>query len=121
MASMVLRLLFNILCFIDRHQYIQLTDKKQFYIFLFLLHCLYKQWVYIQFLCIRVMIGGKMQDYLLESLKLQRIDFFIKLVAASECSDEEKRLAIQWVSELTDELMAKIRSHEYSRSTEVSS
>lgn len=51
-----------------------------------------------------------MQDYLLESLKLQRIDFFIKLVAASECSDEEKRLAIQWVSELTDELMAKIRS-----------
>lgn len=121
MASMVLRLLFNILCFIDRHQYIQLTDKKQFYIFLFLLYCLYKQWVYIQFLCIRVMIGGKMQDYLLESLKLQRIDFFIKLVAASECSDEEKRLAIQWVSELTDELMAKIRSHEYSRTTEVSS
>lgn len=35
-----------------------------------------------------------MQDYLLESLKLQRIDFFIKLVAASECSDDEKRLAI---------------------------
>ncbi|EMU71096.1 putative levan regulatory protein [Escherichia coli MP021552.12] len=57
----------------------------------------------------------------MESLKLQRIDFFIKLVAASECSDEEKRLAIQWGSELTDELMAKIRSHEYSRSTEVSS
>ena len=62
-----------------------------------------------------------MQDYLLESLKLQRIDFFIKLVAASECSDEEKRLAIQWVSELTDELMAKIRSHEYSRSMDVTS
>ena len=33
-------------------------------------------------------IGGKMQDYFLESLKLQRIDFFLKLVAASECSDE---------------------------------
>lgn len=48
-----------------------------------------------------------MQDYLLESLKLQRIDFFIKLVADSECSDEEKRLAIQWVSELTDELWQK--------------
>ncbi|HGW1481277.1 TPA: hypothetical protein ACNPUW_004101 [Escherichia coli] len=55
-----------------------------------------------------------MQDYFLESLKLQRIDFFLKLVAASECSDEEKRLAIQWVSELTDELMAKIRNYEYS-------
>ncbi|MEH0359708.1 hypothetical protein PMP48_028320, partial [Klebsiella pneumoniae] len=25
-----------------------------------------------------------MQDYFLESLKLQRIDFFLKLVAASE-------------------------------------
>ena len=62
-----------------------------------------------------------MQDYFLESLKLQRIDFFIKLVAASECSDEEKRLAIQWVSELTDELMEKIRNHEYSRAMGVSS
>lgn len=64
-----------------------------------------------------------MQDYLLESLKLQRIDFFIKLVAASECSDEEKRLAIQWVSELTDELtdelMKKIRVHEYNRSMDL--
>ena len=56
-----------------------------------------------------------MQDYFLESLKLQRI----KLVAASECSDEEKGLALQWVSELTDELMAKIRSHEYNRSMDV--
>ncbi|HHE4934229.1 TPA: hypothetical protein ACPFPS_001360 [Enterobacter hormaechei] len=60
-----------------------------------------------------------MQDYLLESSKLQRIDFFIKLVAASDCNEEEKRLAIQWVSELTDELMAKIRNHEYSRTTGV--
>ncbi|MGG7447822.1 hypothetical protein ACQ3G7_17355 [Kosakonia oryzendophytica] len=60
-----------------------------------------------------------MQDYFLESVKLQRIDFFIKLVATSECSNEEKGLAIQWVSELTDELMAKIRSHEYSKSMEV--
>ena len=64
-------------------------------------------------------IGGKMQDYFLESLKLQRIDFFLKLVAASECSDEEKGLALQWVSELTDELMAKIRSHKYNRSMDV--
>ncbi len=65
-----------------------------------------------------------MQDYLLESLKLQRIDFFNKLVAASDCSEEEKRLSIQWVSELTGELMAKLRSHEYSRlmsATELSS
>jgi hypothetical protein len=42
-----------------------------------------------------------------------------KLVAASECDDEEKRLAIHWVSELTDELMAKIRAHEYNRSMDL--
>jgi hypothetical protein len=57
-----------------------------------------------------------MQDYFLESLKLQRIDFFIKLVAASDCSEQEKALAIQWVSELTDDLLAKIRQHEYASS-----
>ncbi|WP_133624776.1 hypothetical protein [Erwinia sp. LJJL01] len=57
-----------------------------------------------------------MNDYLLESVKLQRIDFFMKLVAASDCDEEEKRLAIQWVSELTDELMAKLRSYEHGRS-----
>ncbi|WP_426767364.1 hypothetical protein [Erwinia aphidicola] len=57
-----------------------------------------------------------MNDYLLETVKLQRIDFFMKLVAASDCDEEEKRLAIQWVSELTDELMAKIRIYEHSRS-----
>lgn len=48
MASMVLKMLFNISCFIDWRQYIQLTDKKEFYIFSFLLYCLYKQWIYIQ-------------------------------------------------------------------------
>lgn len=57
-----------------------------------------------------------MHDYLLESVKLQRIDFFMKLVAASDCDEEEKRLAIQWVSELTDELMAKLRIYEHNRS-----
>ena len=57
-----------------------------------------------------------MQDYLLESVKLQRIDFFLKLVAVSDCNDQEKRMAIEWVSELTDELMARLRKHEYSLS-----
>ncbi len=72
-------------------------------------------------LSVCLVIGGKMQDYFLESLKLPRLDFFVKLVAASECDDEEKRLAIQWVSELTDELMAKIRAHEYNRSMDLPS
>lgn len=57
-----------------------------------------------------------MQDYLLESVKLQRIDFFLKLVAVSDCSEQEKRMAIEWVSELTDELMARLSNHEYSLS-----
>lgn len=57
-----------------------------------------------------------MQDYLLESVKLQRIDFFLKLVAVNDCSEQEKRMAIEWVSELTDELMARLRNHEYSLS-----
>ncbi|MGC0836441.1 hypothetical protein [Pantoea agglomerans] len=57
-----------------------------------------------------------MQDYLLESLKPQRIDFFLKFVAVSNCSDQEKHMAIEWLSELTDELMARLRKHEYSLS-----
>ena len=61
-----------------------------------------------------------MQDYLLESVKLQRIDFFLKLFSVSDCSDQEKRLAIEWVSELTDELMARLRNHEYNRSMQIS-
>lgn len=61
-----------------------------------------------------------MQDYFFESLKLQRIDLFLKLVASSDCSEDEKNLAIQWVSELTDELMKKVRTHQYSKLIEVS-
>ncbi|PQK98902.1 hypothetical protein CG435_15255 [Pantoea ananatis] len=61
-----------------------------------------------------------MHDCFFESMKLQRIDLFLKLVASSDCSEDEKNLAIQWVSELTDELMKKVRSHEYARLMEVS-
>lgn len=96
-----------------------LTDKKYFtFEYQVCTVCIYSMHAYSYRVSV-VVIGGKMQDYLLESLKLQRIDFFIKLVAASECNDEEKRLAIQWVSELTDELMAKIRAHEYNRSMDL--
>ncbi|SUB14977.1 hypothetical protein [Pantoea agglomerans] len=61
-----------------------------------------------------------MQDCFFESLKLQRIDLSMKLVASSDCSEDEKNLPFQWVSELTDELMKKVRSHEYARLMEVS-
>ncbi|OAE10008.1 hypothetical protein [Pantoea sp. OXWO6B1] len=62
-----------------------------------------------------------MQDYFFESFKLQRIDLFLKLVASSDCSEDEKSLAIQWVSELTDELMKKVRIQEYLRSIDTKS
>ncbi|SFN19374.1 hypothetical protein SAMN05216516_103209 [Izhakiella capsodis] len=61
-----------------------------------------------------------MMDYLSESLKLQRIDFFIKLVAATECDYQETRMAIQWVSELTNELVTNIRADECNHSADVS-
>ncbi|NUV17104.1 hypothetical protein MS6207_01280 [Escherichia coli] len=48
-----------------------------------------------------------MQDYLLESLKLQRIDFFHKVGSGKRLQRRRKAAGIQWVSELTDELMAK--------------
>jgi len=108
MVPVALRPPFNILCVIDWSKSFQSIDKKNSFTFFYSYYT-----VYMYSCCVAVFVsGGKMQDYLLESLKLQRIDFFIKLVAASECSDEEKRLAIQWVSELTDELIAKIRNHE---------
>lgn len=39
-----------------------------------------------------------MQDFLLESVKLQRIDLFLKLVAVSDCTELEKSMAIEWVA-----------------------
>jgi len=48
----------------------------------------------------------------MEVVKLQRIDFFLRLVANSECSEEEKAMAIQWASELCSELVVKVKEHE---------
>lgn len=85
--------------------------KKTFHFHNSLIYCIYVQ----------LFEGGVriMQDHFFESLKLQRIDLFLKLVSSSDCSEDEKSLAIQWVSELTDELMKKVRSHEYARLMEV--
>lgn len=51
-----------------------------------------------------------MHNHFFESLKLSRIDLFIRLVAASECSEEDMRMAIQWMSELSDEVMSNRKS-----------
>lgn len=50
-----------------------------------------------------------MSDYLLEEIKLQRIDFILKKVAFDTCDFEEKEMAIQWLVELSGELMAEVR------------
>ncbi|WLS79722.1 hypothetical protein Q3V30_04225 [Erwinia pyri] len=50
-----------------------------------------------------------MQDRLLEEINLQRIDFILKKVAFSSCDEEEKSMAIDWLVELTEELMSKVR------------
>ena len=53
-----------------------------------------------------------MQDFLLESLALQRIELVSRLVADSGCDDADRELAINWIAELTTSLL-------YSLSNEV--
>ena len=53
-----------------------------------------------------------MHDYFMEVVKLQRIDLFLRLVAESDFSEEEKALAIQWASELCSDLLVKVEEHE---------
>lgn len=49
-----------------------------------------------------------MQDLLIEAIALQRIALFAKLVAKSECSDDEKDVAIAWLDELSSDLSMKL-------------
>jgi len=53
-----------------------------------------------------------MHDYFMEVVKLQRIDLFLRLVAESRSSEEEKALAIQWASELCSDLVVKVEGCE---------
>lgn len=52
-----------------------------------------------------------MNDLFMESLALQRIELMARLVASSDCSDDDKEVAISWLSELTSDLV--IRLNEY--------
>lgn len=47
------------------------------------------------------------QDLFFETVAFQRIALVAKLVATSECSGDEKDLALAWLSELTTELGKK--------------
>ncbi|MDY4387744.1 hypothetical protein [Pectobacterium aroidearum] len=56
-----------------------------------------------------------MQDFFLESLALQRIDLVARLVTDGRCDDADRELAINWIAELTRDLVSKV--DEYGRTT----
>ncbi|EPV2477038.1 hypothetical protein [Enterobacter ludwigii] len=41
----------------------------------------------------------------MESLVLQRIERMARLVARSDCRDDDKEVAISWLSELTSDMV----------------
>lgn len=49
-----------------------------------------------------------MQDLFFETVALQRIILFTKLVSSGECTEDEKNIAIAWMGELTAELEQRI-------------
>ncbi|HFD7938129.1 hypothetical protein AAHU40_16635 [Klebsiella pneumoniae] len=53
-----------------------------------------------------------MQDLLIETIALQRIALFTKLVARGNCSVDEKDVAIAWLGELTEDLSRKLHENE---------
>ncbi|XRA19967.1 hypothetical protein MRL49_06750 [Enterobacter cloacae] len=52
-----------------------------------------------------------MNDLFMESLALQRIELMAKLVASSDCSDDDKEVAISWLSELTSDLVTRMNDY----------
>ncbi len=52
-----------------------------------------------------------MNDLFMESLALQRIELMARLVASSDCSDDDKEVAISWLSELTSDLVTRLNDY----------
>ncbi len=52
-----------------------------------------------------------MNDLFMESLALQRIELMARLVASSDCSDDDKEMAISWLSELTSDLVTRLNEY----------
>ncbi|HHA1451643.1 hypothetical protein NFL61_07295 [Enterobacter ludwigii] len=52
-----------------------------------------------------------MNDLFMESLALQRIELMARLVASSDCSDDDKEVAISWLSELTSDLVTRMNEY----------
>ena len=49
-----------------------------------------------------------MQDLFFETIALQRIALFTKLVARGNCSLDEKDVALAWLGELTEDLSRRL-------------
>lgn len=52
-----------------------------------------------------------MNDLCMESLALQRIELMARLVASSDCSDDDKEVAMSWLSELTSDLVTRLNEY----------
>ena len=52
-----------------------------------------------------------MNDLFMESLALQRIELMARLVASSDCSDDDKEVAISWLSELRSHLVTRLNEY----------
>ncbi|MDD9243833.1 hypothetical protein PVM12_07180 [Enterobacter soli] len=52
-----------------------------------------------------------MNDLFMGSLALQRIELMDRLVASSDCSDDDKEAAISWLSELTSDLVTRLNEY----------
>ncbi|HGN9370085.1 TPA: hypothetical protein ACK11E_000012 [Citrobacter pasteurii] len=52
-----------------------------------------------------------MNDLFMESLALQRIELMARLVASSDCSDDDKEVAISWLSELASDLVTRLNEY----------
>jgi hypothetical protein len=50
-------------------------------------------------------------DLFMESLALQRIELMARLVANADCSDDDKEVAISWLSELTSDLVTRLNDY----------
>lgn len=66
-----------------------------------MMYCIYKQ-LYLE---------GIVNDLFMESLALQRIELMARLVASSDCSDDDKEVAISWLSELTSDLVTRLNEY----------
>lgn len=66
-----------------------------------MMYCIYKQ----------LQGEGVVNDLFMESLALQRIELMARLVASSDCSDDDKEVAISWLSELTSDLVTRLNEY----------